>query len=95
MDVQDSVKFLLVWVCDALDQQEETDEFGLSINVFVSLFTLEAIIHGLRALSQGHGVYFRRVFAVLLAALDVFVNIFSKEEIFYFLVDIRSWGGYW
>ena len=66
------------------------DDVGLSIDVFVSFFTLESILHGLCALSQGHRVYFCFVLEVLLAALDVHINILSKEELCHFLVDIRS-----
>ena len=68
---------------------EETDDVGFSINVFVIIFTLESVLHGLRALSQGHGLYFRLVLAVLLAALDVRVNILSKEELRHLRINIR------
>ena len=68
------------------------DDVGLSINVFVGLFALDAVLRGLRAFSQGHGVYFCLVLLVLLTVLNVLVDILSKEEICHFLVDFRSCG---
>ena len=68
------------------------DDVRLSINVLAGFLSREAIIHCLRALSQGHGVYFRLFLAVLLTALDVRVDLLYKEEIFHFLVDVRSCG---
>ena len=41
---------------------------------------------------RGHGVYFRLVLAVLLTALDICVDILSKEELCHFLIDVRSCG---
>ena len=67
-------------------------DVGISIDVLVCLLSLEAILHGLRALSQGHRVYFCLVLEVLMTALDVRVNLLSKEELCQFLVDVRSCG---
>ena len=66
------------------------DDIKLSIDVLVCLFSFEAILHGLRALSQGHGVYFCLVLVLLMAALDVHINILSNEELHNFHIDIRS-----
>ena len=44
-------------------------------------------------MSLGQGVYFRLVLAVFLAALDVRVNLLSKEELCHTHFDIRSLGG--
>ena len=66
------------------------DGVGISIDVPVCLFSLEAILQGLRALSQGHGVYFHLVLAVLLTALDVRINLLYKEELQHFPVDVCS-----
>ena len=63
-----------------------------SINFLKGLFALEAVLHRLRALSQGHGVYLRLVLVVLLAPLGVCVNLLSKEDIFHFLVNVCSCG---
>ena len=65
------------------------DGICLSINVFVCLFTLEAILRGLRAFSQSYRVYFRLVLSVLLAALDVHANILSKEDLCQLHIDMR------
>ena len=92
---QDRVGFWIILVCDAIDQWEDTYDAGMSTNDLVGFLSLKAIIHGLRALSQVHGVYFRLVLASLLAAFDVRVNILSKEELLHFHIDIRYWGRDW
>ena len=92
MDGQDRVGLVIIGVRYTLDEYEETDYVRLSIDVLVGFLSLEAILHCLCALSQGHRVYFRLVLEVLLTSLNLCVNIIIKEELCHFLNDVRSCG---
>ena len=95
LDLQDRVIFRLVRVCDTFYKQDETYDVQILVNALVDFPSFKMILHCLGALSKSHGVYFHLVLAVLLSALDVSVNLFSKQKLGHVLVNVPYHGWYW
>ena len=95
MYLQDGEIFRLLLLCGAFYYQEDADDIRILVNALVGFLSFETILHCLGAFFEGHKVYFFLVLVVLLRALDVSINIFSKLNLGNILVDICSHVWYW
>ena len=90
MDGQDGVGLGIVWVCDALDDQEETDGARLPICVLICFLSLEVVLHCLGTFSEGHILYLWLVLSVLMDSLGVSIDLLSKDELGHLLIYVCS-----
>ena len=95
MDFQDGVGLGIVQLGDAFYEQEETDDFQLLVYALVGFLSLELILCCVGILSKCPGVYFCLVLTVLLIALGIRINLFTKKKLGHVLINVRSHVWYW